>query len=132
MIGDDDQDGFFDPEEFGCTVTLIEPGRDGRPVNGMWGVPLGFGRMQRANGVRAAAQVRATPDSRVLQLPNAEAPVHFKLAKVVDEEGVAYSITEIAPHGRLRKLLTLVPYGDRQARAEDEKQHGWLPTKSRG
>lgn len=132
MIGDDDFDSFFDPEEFGCTVTLIEPGREARPVNGMWGVPLGIGRMQRANGVRAAAQVRATPDSRVLQLPNADAPVDYAAAKVIDEEGFEHSITEVVPHGRLRKLLTLIPYGNRQARVEDTKQNGWLPVKSRG
>lgn len=132
MIGDDDFDSFFDADEFGCIVTLIEPGREARPVNGMWGVPAAMGRMQRANGVRAAAQIRATPDSRVLQLPNADAPVDYQLAKVVDEEGVEHSITEIVAHGRLRKLLTLVPYGSRQARAEDVKQNGWLPTKPRG
>ncbi|WP_248769649.1 hypothetical protein [Pseudomonas sp. MWU12-2345] len=130
MIGDDDLASFFDPEEFGCTVKLVEDGRDDRDVNGMWGVPIGIGRMQRASALRSAAQLRASPDERLLQLPNADAPADRTAVKVIDEEGNAYSITEIVPHGRLQKLLTLIPHGSRKARASDAKQNGWLPTQS--
>jgi hypothetical protein len=129
MIGDDDLASFFDPEEFGCTVVLIEHGRAPRSVSGMWGAPVADGRIQRANNVKAAAQVKARPDQRFLQLPNDDVPADLPSTKLVADDA-EYSIVDDEPLGRLRTLLTLVPYGDRKARASDGKSHGWLPTKS--
>jgi hypothetical protein len=128
MIGDDDFDSFFDPEEFGCTVVLIELGRAPRSVNGMWGAPVASGRIQRTGNVKTAAQVKARPNQRFLQLPNDEVPADLPGAKLVADDA-EYSIVDDEPLGRLRTLLTLVPYGDREARASDGKSHGWLPTK---
>lgn len=130
MIGDDDFDSFFDPDEFGCTVTLLEQGREARPVNGMWGQPAAQGRIQRSGNLKTSAQVVAKPNQRVLQVPNDEVPKDFASVKLVADDA-EYSIVDSAPIGRLRTLLTLVPFGDREARAEDEKSHGWLPTKPR-
>jgi hypothetical protein len=126
MIGADDLDSFFDPEEFGCEVLIV--GADGSvKVNGMWGDPAAFGRLQRPGVAKNAAQTEVRFDEKVLQLPNEDVPQAWQQCRVVDG-GVEFSITRVAPHGRLRSLLTLVPYGDRKARAE-EVNGGWLPAR---
>jgi hypothetical protein len=130
MIGADDLQDFYDPEEFGCTVQLIEVGQKPRSVNGMWGAPVAFGRMQRSGSPSTGATLRVKPGIDYVQLPNDELPADHTTTKVVADDA-EYSITEIAPLGRLRSLLTLVPYGDRAARQGDEKSNGWLPTKPR-
>lgn len=130
MIGADDLQDFFDPEEFGCAVQLIERGQLPRSVNGMWGIPVAIGRMQRSGSPSTGSTMRVKPGMDYLQLPNDEVPADYTTTKVVADDA-EYSITEVAPLGRLRSLLTLVPYGDRAARLEDEKSNGWLPTKSR-
>lgn len=130
MIGADDFETFFDDDEFGCTVQVLEPSRAARSASGMWGEPVGFGRLQLAGNNSASANIQAQPDMRKLQLPNDEVPENWKLTKIVADDA-EYSIAHVAPLGRLRSLLTLVPYGDRVARVGDQKQNGWLPTKSR-
>ena len=114
MIGDDDFASFFDPGEFGCTVQLLEPGRGPRSVDGMFGKPETSGGLFRAGLDPGAAQVRATPKQRHLQLPRGEVPAEWSTTKVV-ADGAIYSIADIAPLGRVRSLLTLVPVGDRSA-----------------
>ncbi|OEC32872.1 hypothetical protein SAMN05216600_12822 [Pseudomonas cuatrocienegasensis] len=116
MIGDDDFDSFFDPEEFGCTVQLIEPGREARAVNGMWGEPQKSGRLYRSGVDPNAANVRVKPNQASLQLPRDEVPLNWKATKVVTDDA-EYSIAAAEPLGRLRTLLTLVPYGNRAAPA---------------
>lgn len=114
MIGDDDFESFFDPDEFGCRVQLIEPGRDPRSVNGMYGKPGSTGSLYRAGIDPGAAQVKVKPLKEHLQLSNREVPVNWKTTKVV-AEGVEYSITDVEPVGRVRSVLTLIPFGDRDA-----------------
>lgn len=129
MIGADDLASFFDPEEFGCEVLIVGPAGT-RPVNGMWGEPAAFGRMQRPGNPKEAAQVDVRLAQQVLQLPNEDVPADWEECRVVDG-GVEFSITKVAPHGRLRSLLTLVPAGNRKARsAEEGKKGGWLPARA--
>lgn len=129
MVGDDDLASFFDPEEFGCRVLIIDAG-DSRYVLGMWGDPAAFGRMQRPGTDKGAAQLRIQPNQKVLQLPNEDVPVAWSSAMVIEGDA-QFSIVSVEPHGRLRSLLTLVPYGDRAARLKDKAQSGWLPTQPR-
>lgn len=114
MIGDDDFATFFDPDEFGCTVQLIEPGRPPRDVDGMFGKPETSGGVYRAGVDPNASTVRAAPKQRHLQLPRGEVPADWHATKVV-ADGATYSIADVAPLGRLRSLLTLTPFGDRTA-----------------
>ena len=114
MIGDDDFATFFDPDEFGCTVQMIEPGRPPRDVDGMFGKPETSGGVYRAGVDPSASQVRAAPKQRHLQLPRREVPEAWKTTKVV-AEGLEYSIVDVEPLGRVRSLLTLTPFGDRAA-----------------
>lgn len=114
MIGDDDFATFFDPDEFGCTVQLIEPGQKARDVDGMFGKPDGSGGIYRSGIDPNTAQTRGTPKQRHLQLPRGEVPADWSRTKVV-ADGLQYSIGDVEPLGRLRSLLTLVPYGDRDA-----------------
>lgn len=116
MIGDDDFDSFFDPEEFGCTVQLIEPGLEARSVNGMWGAPAKSGRLYRSGVDPNAANLRVKANQVSLQLPREEVPLNWKTTKVVTDDA-EYSIAAAEPLGRLRTLLTLVPYGNRAAPA---------------
>lgn len=121
MIGDDDFGTFFDPDEFGCTVRLIEPGRDARDVDGMFGKPDVSGGIYRSGIDPSAAQSRATPKQRHLQLPRGEAPEQWRATKVI-ADGLEYSIGDVEPLGRLRVVLTLVPYGDRAAPSGERSQ----------
>lgn len=114
MIGDDDFDSFYDPDEFGCRVQLIEPGREPRSVDGMYGKPGTTGSLYRAGIDPGAAQVKVKPLKTHLQLSNREVPVNWKTTKVV-ADGVEYSITDVEPFGRVRSVLTLIPFGDRDA-----------------
>lgn len=112
MIGADDFSSFYDPDEFGCTALLFEPGYAARSVNGMLGAPSESGRLYRSGIDPSASSLRVRPDQVKLQLPRGEVPANWKLTKVA-LDGVEYSIANVEPLGRLRSLLTLVPYGDR-------------------
>lgn len=114
MIGDDDFESFFDPDEFGCTVQLIEPGKAPRDVDGMFGKPGASGALYRTGIDPGAAQMKVKPLKEHLQLPTREVPVNWKTARVVSD-GVSYSITDVEPLGRVRSVLTLIPFGDRDA-----------------
>lgn len=116
MIGAEDLGDFFDPDEFGVTVHLVEPGEPAWPVNGLEGAPDGSGRMYRSGVDPNSSNLRVKPDQVKLQLARDAVPAGWKLVKVV-LNGAEYSIASVEPIGRLRSLLTLVPYGDRSAPA---------------
>lgn len=130
MIGADDLESFYDPEEFGCRVLIIDGAGSAAEVLGMWGDPTAFGRLQRPSVDKGAAQLRVQPNQKVLQIPNEDVPADWRGVKVLEDD-VEFSIVDVVPHGRLRSLLTLVPYGDRAARVKDTKSNGWLPTQPR-
>jgi len=115
VIGADDLDALYDPDEFGCTVQVIEPGREARTVNGMLGAATRSGRQYRSGVDPNAANLRVRPDQVLLQMATAAVP-QDRTAKVV-VDGVEYSVGNVEPLGRLRSLLTLVPYGNRAAPA---------------
>lgn len=117
MIGADDLDSFYDSDEFGCIVQVIEPGQVARTVNGMLGAPAHSGRQYRSGVDPSAANLRVKPVQVLLQMATSAVP-QDRTAKVV-VDGVEYSVGNVEPLGRLRSLLTLVPYGDRAAPAGD-------------
>jgi hypothetical protein len=118
VIGADDLADLYDPDEFGCIVQLIEAGLEARDVNGMLGAPAKSGRLYRSGVDPNAANVRVKPNQRHLQIALADLPASAPGTKVVID-GVEYSIGNVEPLGRLRVLLTLVPFGDRDAPAGD-------------
>lgn len=120
MIGDDDFSTFFDPDEFGCVVQLIEPGKVPRDVAGMFGKPGASGALYRAGIDPGASQVRVKPLKEHLQLATREVPANWKLTRVISD-GVSYSISDVEPLGRVRSLLTLIPFGDRDAQPVERK-----------
>jgi hypothetical protein len=115
VIGADDLDALYDPDEFGCTVQVIEPGREARTVNGMLGAPARSGRQYRSGVDPNAANLRVKGDQVLLQMATPAVP-QDRTAKIV-VDGVEYSVGNVEPLGRLRSLLTLVPYGNRAAPA---------------
>ena len=116
MIGEDDLASFYDSDEFGCVAQLLEPGREPRKVDGMIGAPPASGPMYRTGIDPGAANVRAKPRQMLLQIPSRELPEDWPATKV-ELDGRSYSITEAEPLGRLRTVLTLIPWGDRSAPA---------------
>lgn len=126
MIGDDDVATFFDPDEFGVEVTIIEPGLEPREVAGMWGDPASPETLRRLNS-NGAGGLSVGPGSSALQLFNRDAPAQRRTAMIV-VDGVQYSIAAHKPLGRLRTLFTLVAYGDRTAR-QDQTDGRWLSPK---
>lgn len=118
MIGEDDFASFFDPDEFGVRVVLVEPGRSPRDVDGMLGVPEVTGRVYRTGIDPGAAKVGARLNRKHLQLPRSEAPASKVGVKVIIDQ-IEYSVGDIEPLGRLRSLLTLIPWGDREQQPEE-------------
>lgn len=116
MIGADDIDAFFDPDEFGCTAQFIEPGRGPRSVDGMIGAPQKSNPLYRAGRDFNAANVRGRPRQMFLQIPTRELPENWSKTTVV-LDGVSYSIAEAEPIDRLRTALTLTPPVDRASSA---------------
>lgn len=116
MIGADDLVDFFDPDEFGTTAQLLVPGQPARQVSALEGAPGASGRLYRSGVDPNASSLRVKPAQVKLQLARGDVPADYQLAKVV-LEGAEYSIANVEPLGRLRSLLTLIPYGDRSAPA---------------
>ena len=80
----------------------------------MYGKPGATGALYRAGIDPGAAQVKVKPLKEHLQLPTREVPANWKTTKVV-ADGAEYSITDVEPVGRVRSVLTLIPFGDRDA-----------------
>ncbi|MDH1551003.1 hypothetical protein [Pseudomonas juntendi] len=118
MIGEDDFASFFDPDEFGVRVVLVEPGQDPRKVDGMLGAPEVTGRVYRTGIDPGAAKTGVRLNRKHLQLPRNEAPASKVGVKVIIDQ-VEYSIGDIEPLGRLRALLTLIPWGERDQQPEE-------------
>lgn len=114
MIGEDDLEDLFDPDEFGVEATLLEVGQPARPLRGTLGAPRASGGLYRSGMDPNAAQLRVKPSQQILTVAASRVPAGWKLAKVV-LRGVEHSIAAIEPVGRIRTALVLVPYGDRGA-----------------
>lgn len=127
MIGEDDLASFFDPDEFGCTARLIEPDQEPRDVDGMIGAPATSGGMYRAGRDPNAATLRTKGQQLHLQIPARELPEAWSKAKVV-LDGREYGIASAEPLGRLRTLLTLIPWADRSAPAGAQSK--WQASRS--
>ncbi|RXU06995.1 MULTISPECIES: hypothetical protein [Pseudomonas syringae group] len=112
MIGDDDFESFYDPDEFGGVVTVHEQGKAPRDVPGIFGKPVARGGVFRAGIDPGAAQVRAAPDQLQFQMANSSVPKPFLSVKVV-ANGKAYLIADVEPLGRFRSLVTMTPDGGR-------------------
>lgn len=111
MIGEDDLEDFFDPDEFGVKVTVLEDGRPARPLRGTLGAPRASGGMYRSGSDPNAAQLRVKPAQEILTVANSAVPAGWQRVKVL-LRGVEHSIAKVEPVGRLRTALVLVPYGD--------------------
>ncbi|MBF7051756.1 MAG: hypothetical protein ABGX76_04370 [Cobetia sp.] len=110
MIGDDDWDSFFDPDELGVLVELHVPDQRPVTVGGMWSKPHGRETLRRAytNG----AGLRGEPDEKPLQIATRDLPDAWRETRVV-VEGVAYAIGDVISLGRLRTDLLLTPWQER-------------------
>lgn len=116
MIGGDDFSTFFDPEDFGAVVVLVEPGQQPRDLAGMFGKPATESGIYRGGIDPGAANVRGRPAQDHFHIANSQLPATWRTAKVL-VEGAEFSIANAQPFGRLRTVLTLVPYGDQAAPA---------------
>lgn len=117
MIGDDDWQSFFDPDEFGCELRLVLGG-DVRDVPGMLGAPREPDQLRTGN--RNQGGVRAKPGEIICQVPRSELPADWAKRQVF-LDGNVYTAIEAIPIGRIRIGLVLIPYSERS------EQHGeWL------
>ncbi|EKT4458353.1 hypothetical protein G7007_18820 [Pseudomonas entomophila] len=116
MIGDDDFETFFDPDEFGAVVVLVEPGQQPRDLAGMFGKPAPEASLYRGGIDPGAANVRGRAAQEHFHIATRQLPANWRTAKVL-VDGAEFSIANAQPFGRLRTVLTLVPYGDRAAPA---------------
>lgn len=117
MIGDDDWESFFDPDEFGCELRLV---RDGDVIEllGMLGAPSEPDRLRIGN--KAQGGVRAKPGEIICQVPRSDLPSDWPKRQVF-LDGKTYTAVEAIPIGRMRTGLVLVPYSERS------ETHGeWL------
>lgn len=117
MIGDDDWQSFFDPEEFGCELQMVL-GADVRDVPGMLGAPREPDQLRTGN--RNQGGVRAKPGEIICQVPRSDLPSDWAKRQVF-LDGEIYTAIEALPIGRLRVGLVLIPYSERS------ETHGeWL------
>ncbi|HFH4653098.1 hypothetical protein [Pseudomonas aeruginosa] len=112
MIGEDDLEDLFDPDEFGVEVMLLEAGQAARVLRGTLGGPRPSGGLYRSGSDPNAAQLRVKPVQEILTVAASAVPAGWKSAKVV-LRGVEHSIARVEPAGRIRTALVLVPYGDK-------------------
>lgn len=111
MIGDDDWDVFFDPDELGVLVRFHVPGEVvPRETGGMWGEPRGDVKLRRGGSGGTGLSVK--PGERPLQIAARELPDDWRETRVV-VAGVDYAISSADALGRLRVLLTLTPWKER-------------------
>lgn len=105
MIGDDDFDTFYDPDEFGTEARLI--GDDERPVCGLLLEHGHFNKLWRDPGGKGG--IKAQPNAMRFQLPASDVPADPE-NYVLRLAGADYSIVGAEPAGHGRAELVLVPY----------------------
>lgn len=120
MIGDDDLEAMFDPDEFGLRLVLIEAGKPAREVLGMQNPRDRSGPLYRSGIDPNAANLRVRPDQVKVQVATRDVPELYR-AQRLEIDGVAWSIANVEPLGRIRSLMTLVPYGARESKPERGK-----------
>lgn len=109
MIGDDDWETFFDPDEFGCEVRLVV----GADVIQTTGMLTAAGEPDRLRaGQSTQGGVRAKPGERLLQIATRDLPSDWPERRVELDIGL-FSAVEAVPIGRLRTGLILVPHSER-------------------
>ena len=117
MIGEDDLEAFFDPDEFGLRLVLIEDGKPAREVLGMQNPRDRSGPLYRSGIDPNAANLRVRPDQVKVQVATRDVPELYR-AQRIELDGAAWSIANVEPLGRIRPQMTLVPYGARQSKPE--------------
>lgn len=117
MIGEDDLAAFFDPDEFGLRLVLIEGGKPAREVLGMKNPRDRSGPLYRSGIDPNAANLRVRPDQVKVQVATSDVPALYR-AQRIELEGATWSIANVEPLGRIRSLMTLVPHGARESKPE--------------
>ena len=117
MIGEDDLEAFFDPDEFGLRLVLIVDGQAPREILGMQNPRDRSGPLYRSGIDPNAANLRVRPDQVKVQVATRDVPELYR-AQRIELDGAAWSIANVEPLGRIRSLMTLVPYGARQSKPE--------------
>lgn len=120
MIGEDDLEALFDPEEFGLRLVLIVDGQPPREILGMQNPRDRSGPLYRSGIDPNAANLRVRPDQVKVQVATSAVPELYR-AQRIEVDGVAWSIANVEPLGRIRSLMTLVPYGARESKPERGK-----------
>ena len=120
MIGDDDFDTFYDPDDFGTEARLI--GDDERTVCGLLLKGGKFNKLWRDPGGKGG--IKAQQTSLRFQLPSMQVPVDYQ-DYVLRVEGADYSITDVEPAGTGRSELVLVPF-----KARSSGSSNWLKEES--
>lgn len=120
MIGEDDLEAFFDPDEFGLRLVLIVDGQAPREILGMQNPRDRSGPLYRSGIDPNAANLRVRPDQVKVQVATSDVPELYR-AQRIEVAGVAWSIANVEPLGRIRSLMTLVPYGARESKPERGK-----------
>ena len=120
MIGEDDLEALFDPDEFGLRLVLIVDGQAPREILGMQNPRDRSGPLYRSGIDPNAANLRVRPDQVKVQVATRAVPELYR-AQRIELDGVAWSIANVEPLGRIRSLMTLVPYGARESKPERGK-----------
>lgn len=120
MIGEDDLEAMFDPDEFGLRLVLIVDGQAPREILGMQNPRDRSGPLYRSGIDPNAANLRVRPDQVKVQVATRDVPELYR-AQRLEIDGVAWSIANVEPLGRIRSLMTLVPYGARESKPERGK-----------
>ena len=111
MIGDDDWDTFFDPDELGVLVELHVPNEPTpREIGGMWSKPAGRETVRRA--YTSGAGLRVAPDEKPLQIAERDLPADWRETRG-GVDGIEYAIGDLVSLGRLRVELILTPWQQR-------------------
>lgn len=117
MIGEDDLEAFFDPDEFGLRLVLVEDSKPAREVLGMQNPRERSGPLYRSGIDPNAANLRVRPDQVKVQIATRDVPALYR-AQRIELDGASWSIANVEPLGRLRSLMTLVPHGARKSKPE--------------
>lgn len=120
MIGEDDLEAMFDPDEFGLRLVLVVDGQAPREILGMQNPRDRSGPLYRSGIDPNAANLRVRPDQVKVQVATRDVPELYR-AQRLEIDGVAWSIANVEPLGRIRSLMTLVPYGARESKPERGK-----------